>query len=76
MEINYKKEDTAKIVAYLRARSNEEVPVDGIMLNSGAERLCVYPILFEMEQDGIIEVTERELLGTPSKVRLLEKSLI
>ncbi len=39
MEINYKKENTAKIAAYLRARSNEEVPVDGIMLNSGAERL-------------------------------------
>ncbi|WP_304206895.1 hypothetical protein [Phocaeicola plebeius] len=76
MEINHKKEDTAKIAAYLRARSNEEVPVDDIMLNSGAERPHVYPILFEMEQDGIIEVTEREPLGTPSKVRLLEKPLI
>ncbi len=46
------------------------------MLNSGAERLCVSSILFEMEQDGISEVTEREPLGTPSKVRLLEKPLI
>lgn len=47
MEINHKKEDTAKIAAYLRTRSNEDVPVDGIMLNSGAKRPCVYPILFE-----------------------------
>lgn len=44
METDYKKEDTAKIEAYLCAHSNEKVLVDGIMLNFGVERLHVYLI--------------------------------
>lgn len=76
METNYKEEDTAKIAAYLRSHSDGAVFVDDIIAHSGAERLRVYPILFEMEQDGIIEVTERELLGAPRKVRILKYAII
>ena len=70
METDYKKEDTAKIAAYLHNRHDEEVLVEDIMLNSGAEKLRVYPILFELEQEGRIEVAEREELGAPKGVRL------
>ena len=41
-----------------------------IIAHSGAERLRVYSILFELEQEGRVEVTEREELGAPKVVRL------
>ena len=41
-----------------------------IITHSGAEKLRVYSILFELEQEGRIEVTEREELGAPKVVCL------
>lgn len=66
--INYKVIDTQRITDYISTSSNE-VSVENIILYSGADKLRVYPALFELEQSGWLEVVEREELGTPSVVR-------
>lgn len=65
--MNYKVLDTQKIIDYIHS-SSDKVSVEDIIRNSGAEKLRVYPALFELEQDGQIEVLEREELGAPSVV--------
>ncbi len=62
--MDYKALDTRKIRDYIDA-SDGMVAVDDIIRNSGADKLRVYPALFELEQDGYIEVAEREELGAP-----------
>ena len=52
----------------------EGLPVVDLIARSGAEPLRVYPILFELEQSGWLEVTERSEWGAPRRVRLREKS--
>ena len=66
--INYKVIDTQRITDYISTSSNE-VSVEDIILHSGADKLRVYPALFELEQSGWLEVVEREELGAPSVVR-------
>lgn len=68
MDVNYKVIDTQKIVDYINT-SLGEVRVEDIIGNSGAEKLRIYPALFELEQSGFIEVMEREELGAPAVVR-------
>ena len=67
--MNYKHQSTLQILRYL-ATAGGNVPVQDIITHSGAEKLRVYSILFELEQEGRIEVTEREELGAPKMVRL------
>ncbi|RHJ47587.1 hypothetical protein [Bacteroides sp. AM10-21B] len=67
MDMNYKLIDTQKIIDYINS-SLEEIRVENITQNSGADKLRVYPALFELEQDGFIEVLEREELGAPMVV--------
>lgn len=64
MEINYKLLDTRKIISYIQSSPNK-ISVEDIIQNSGANKLRVYPALFELEQSGFIEVLEREELGAP-----------
>ncbi|WP_018667983.1 hypothetical protein [Bacteroides gallinarum] len=71
MDINYKALDTQRIKDYIDT-SGTAATVEAIIQNSGADKLRVYPALFELEQDGYIEVIEREELGTPSVVRKKE----
>ncbi|MCD8183717.1 MAG: hypothetical protein LUE99_12310 [Bacteroides sp.] len=66
---NYKFIDTCRIVSYIKSFSNQ-IRVEDIILYSGADKLCVYPALFELEQSGFLEVVEREELGAPSVVRI------
>lgn len=66
--INYKVIDTQRITDYISTSSNE-VSVEDIILHSGADKLRVYPALFELEQSGWLEVVEHEELGAPSVVR-------
>ena len=68
MNIDYKALDTQKVVDYILSFS-EEVLVVHIIQNSGADKLRVYPALFELEQNGFLEVVEREELGAPLVVR-------
>ncbi len=67
-EVNYKEMDRKTILEYLKGKA--EVHVDDIMENSGAERLRVYSILFEEEQDGYVVVVKANQWGTPEIVSL------
>lgn len=62
--MNYKVIDTRRITDYISSCSGK-VRVEDIILHSGADKLRVYPALFELEQSGFIEVLEREELGAP-----------
>ena len=66
--INYKVIDTAKIIDYI-SLFETSVCVTDIIQNSGADKLRVYPALFELELNGFLEVVEREELGAPLIVR-------
>lgn len=66
--MNYKQLDTNKIKTYIRSHP-DGVVVEDIIAHSGAEKLRVYPALFELEQEGWLTVTEREELGSPKRVR-------
>lgn len=70
MDTNYKHLDTQRILHYLRQHP-EGTSVENIILHSGADKLRVYPALFELEQAGRLEVQEREELGAASKVKLI-----
>ena len=67
-EVNYKERDRKLIMDYMAACGGE-VDVERIINESGAEKLRVYPILFEEEQAGNIVVTERCQLGAASRVK-------
>ena len=69
MELNYKVLDAQKIVGYITSYGKKDVPVEDLLQYSGADKLRVYPALFELEQSGFIEVVEREELGAPIIVR-------
>ena len=68
MDINYKLIDTQRIIDYIISFP-KGVSVEEIIQNSGAEKLRVYPALFELEQSGFLEGLEREELGAPLIVR-------
>lgn len=58
---NLKEQDRKKIRDFIKGRA--EVMVHDIIRHSGANRLRVYPILFEEEQKGRIKVIRRGSLG-------------
>ena len=70
MDMDYKQQDALHILDYLRRHPNG-ISVDDVINHSGADKLRVYPALFELEQDGWLEVLEREELGAARVVRLL-----
>lgn len=67
-DVNYKLIDTQRIIDYITSFP-KGISVESIIQNSGADKLRVYPALFELEQSGWLEVLEREELGAPSVVR-------
>ena len=71
MEINYKQQDTQRILCYFRQHP-AGISVENIILHSGADKLRVYPALFELEQEKRLEVLEREELGAAWIVRLVQ----
>ena len=70
MEINYKQLDLERILSYLKA--NRISTVEAIIEHSGAEKLRIYPILFELNQENIIRAVEETEWGAPMKVILNE----
>ena len=74
MTADYKRRDTFRILCYLHRRPFGTT-VEDILLHSGADKLRVYPALFELEQEGRLEVLEREELGAPTKVRLKQLTI-
>jgi len=67
MNDNYKAIDTQKIIDYINSFS-DAIEVDSILKNSNADKLRVYPALFELEQNGFLEVIEREELFVKRKL--------
>ena len=67
--MNYKELDTQRIKDYIQSHP-DGVEVEDIIAHSGAEKLRVYPALFELEQEGWLAVTEREELGSAKRVKL------
>lgn len=61
IDMNYKEIDTQRIIDYIGAFTNG-VSVDDIILHSGADKLRVYPALFELEQSGWLEVLEKRCM--------------
>lgn len=70
MSNNYKQQDRDKILSYLKTRPISTV--DTIIQESGAERLRVYPILFELCQKKTIRIVEESEWGAPIKVILMQ----
>lgn len=70
MDIDYKPQYAQRILCYLRQHP-AGISVENIILHSGADKLCVYPALFELEQEKRLEVLEREELGAARIVRLV-----
>ena len=70
MEINYKQQDAQRILCYLRQHP-AGISVGNIILYSGTDKLRIYPALFELEQEGRLEVLGREELGAARIVRLV-----
>ena len=68
--MNYKQQDRDKILSYLQAHPVSRV--EAVIEESGAERLRVYPILFELSQEKIIRVVEESEWGAPLKVELMQ----
>lgn len=66
--VNQKIIDTQRVINYINSFL-DNVRVEDIIQNSGADKLRVYPALFELEQSGFLEVVEREELGAPLIVR-------
>lgn len=67
---NKKEQDRKRIYDFLKGKV--EVSVNDIRLYSGADRLRVYPLLFEEEQLGYIHVIQRDNMGAPTIVALSE----
>ena len=66
--LDYKQIDTQRIKEYIQSHP-DGVEGEDIIAHSGAEKLRVYPALFELEQEGWLTVTEREELGSAKRVR-------
>lgn len=67
--MDYKQQDRDKILSYLQDRPISTV--DAIIQESGARRLRIYSILFELSQEKRIRVVEESEWGAPVKVELM-----
>ena len=69
-EMDYKEIDRKSILEYIEKQGGQ-CPVQDIIKKSGAEKLRVYPILFEEVQSARLIVLEEESFGSPKIVKLL-----
>ena len=67
--MNYEELDQYRIIDYMISAGGD-VAVDDIIAYSGAEKLRVYPLIFKMKLDGIITITDTNMSGAPTKIRL------
>lgn len=64
-----KDDDRKKVFDYIKGKA--EVHVRDIEVFSGVEKMRLYPILFEMELEGVIEVIERDAWGAATIVAIV-----
>ncbi len=67
--MNYEERDMYRIIDYVISAGGD-ASVDDIITYSGAEKLRIYPLIFKMKLDGIITVTETNMWGAPTRIRL------
>lgn len=65
---NFKQIDRKKVFEFIKGKA--EVHVSDIITSSGATKMRVYPILFEMEQEGVILIIKRGGFGSPEIVAI------
>ena len=69
-EDSYKQQDRERILSFISSQGGSAL-VEAIMERSGAEPLRVYPLLFELRQEGLLAYEEEEEYGSPKRVRLV-----
>ena len=70
--VNYKELDRKRILEYVKGKA--EVYVSDIIENSGAEKLRVYPIIFEEMLAGYMIAITSDVWGIPTIVTLNNES--
>ena len=70
MQKSFKEQDREHILTYIK-KEDGDVKVDDIITNSGAHKLRVYPILFELVQEKKLKVVKKEKMGAPMVVRMV-----
>ena len=68
-EDSYKQQDRERILSFISNQGGSAL-VEAIIERSGAEPLRVYPLLFELRQEGLLAYEEEEEYGSPKRVRL------
>ena len=69
-EDSYKSQDRERILSFISNQGGSAL-VEEVMEQSGAEPLRVYPLLFELRQEGLLAYEEEEEYGSPKRVRLM-----
>ena len=69
-EDSYKSQDRDRILSFISNQGGSAL-VEEVMEQSGAEPLRVYPLLFELRQEGLLTYEEEEEYGSPKRVRLM-----
>ena len=69
-EDSYKQQDRERILSFISCQGGSAL-VEAIMERSGAEPMRVYPLLFELRQEGLLAHEEEEEYGSPKRVRLV-----
>ena len=69
-EDSYKQQDRERILSFISSQGGSAL-VEAIIERSGAEPLRVYPLLFELRQEGLLAYEEEEEYGSPKRVRLV-----
>ena len=69
-EDSYKSQDRERILSFISSQGGSAL-VEEVMERSGAEPMRVYPLLFELRQEGLLAYEEEEEYGSPKRVRLI-----
>ena len=67
--MDYAKIDQDKILSYLESNGGS-ASVDKIIMESGAESLRVYPLIYRLKAANILRITEYNTMGAPITVNL------
>ena len=69
-EDSSKRQDRERILSFISNQGGSAL-VEEVMERSGAEPMRVYPLLFELRQEGLLAYEEEEEYGSPKRVRLV-----
>lgn len=73
--MTHKDRDTAQIIEYLLNNSDSDISLADIEQYSGAERLRVFPITYELYLQGKLHPVHYSFWGVPTGYRVVDKEL-